>query len=138
MSLSKKTVLRDYYPSGSIRLESELNRRGVPDGACRVYFENGVLKELSTRKDGKLWGEFAQWSEDGKLLGSFVLLDGNGTHKHWYPDGRLGIETEYKEGLTHGLRRMFDAESGKCVRTEYYWKGKKVSKKKFDELNGTS
>src|SRR5205085_4188378 len=74
----KKQVLRDYYPSGALRLESELNSDGAPDGCCREYFENGQLKVEHFSKCGRFHGRSRQWSEDGRLLGEFVCEHGSG------------------------------------------------------------
>jgi uncharacterized protein len=126
---TNRTTLRDYYPSGKLRLESEINRQGVPDGTCREYFENGQLKALSSRSDGVLDGPFQQWREDGKLLGEFKFNAGNGTYRHWHDNGTIGLETEYRDGIQHGSSKVYDPDSGKCVLTQYFLKGKKVSKK---------
>ena len=40
---------------------------GLPDGTCRKWYPNGVLKEYAEYKRGALNGEFSSFFPDGRL-----------------------------------------------------------------------
>jgi antitoxin component YwqK of YwqJK toxin-antitoxin module len=80
-----------------------------------------------------LHGHFAQWNDEGKLLGEFEMVQGSGIFRHWFPDGALGTETTYSDGLPHGESKVLDPDTGIIVLRQFYWKGRKVSKQTFVE-----
>jgi len=130
----QKKIIRVYYPSGALRVESEINRLGTPDGVCREYFESGKLKSEQSRVNGFFHGRFRQWKEDGTLLGEFYCDHGTGCIREWYDTGQIKWEKAYVEGRSHGPEKLYDM-TGKCCMTNYFYDNKKVSKKKYLELS---
>jgi antitoxin component YwqK of YwqJK toxin-antitoxin module len=129
-------IIRNFYASGKLSSESEMDSRGVPDGFYREYFENGHLKSEVFSASGRRNGKCRQWREDGSLLGESLLVNGTGTYIVWYESGEKKFEMELVDGLFHGTRKLFDL-NGKCVLTEYFVRGRKATKRKLLESRET-
>ena len=74
----------------------------IKHGLYKQYYENGSLEYMSTYKNGKLDGEYKEWSEKGILV------------EHSY----------YKDSLLHGEYNLYYA-SGKLFREGVYINGKR-------------
>lgn len=85
--------------------------RGNLNGTCSDGKLNGVW--TSKQPDGShLRGEFAMgvavgtWTQqaaNGDLLGSFVMDDGTGTLRSWWPNGQIRFESLFRDGKPSGI-----------------------------------
>lgn len=133
-----------YYPDGSVRLQQEYHR-GLPDGLTEEYDENGVrivcgryvegLEEgewvymrgeertEGRYKDGQrsgLWKSY--WHEKGNALsfrGHFIDGLPNGTHYHYWDNGKLREEARYSMGRRVGRWTKYDESGEILVRVQY-------------------
>lgn len=133
-----------YYPDGSVRLQQDFHR-GLPDGLTEEYDENGVriacghyvegLEEgewtyvrgeertEGRYKDGQrsgLWKSY--WHEKGNALsfrGHFIDGLPNGTHYHYWDNGKLREEAHYSMGRRIGHWTKYDENGEILVRVQY-------------------
>ncbi len=75
-----------YYQDGTLSSEGYMNN-GKPNGYWKSYYPNGVLRSEGNRKD--------------------FLLDS--LWKFYNTEGELASEITYKEGLKHGINRVYEA-----------------------------
>jgi antitoxin component YwqK of YwqJK toxin-antitoxin module len=104
----------EYYESGSIHIDAEVDAKGVRNGVFKEYYEDGTIKAEGTYKDGKL----------------------DGTYKEYYQGGVLSIEAEYKADSIFGIFTSYYSNKNKMKEvvytpgtqtgkvTEYYENGK--------------
>lgn len=59
-------VLREFYPGGALRSESE-TRRGMRNGRHREYYENGSLRVRGRYSDNQPRGTWKYYTEDGRF-----------------------------------------------------------------------
>ena len=58
----------------------------------------------------------------------------HGLYKHWYRNGQLRFEWNYKDGELHGFRSCW-CEDGQLLYEYYYWKGERFeSKNEYDNF----
>lgn len=132
----------------------------IPDGAVKVYWDNGTVWLDENYIDGKLCGLKKTYFYNGKLAEEENYKDGkqDGYYKrYYYPGGSLLEEGKRKEGKYDGLQTSyyrdgkveheiyFDFEkysidysryyhkNGKIKSIETYKNNKKISLKIFDE-----
>jgi len=76
---------------------------GKLSGVEKTYYPSGKIYQTFVYADGKLWGEYMEYSEDGKLQlrGHFV---NDQQHGLWI-DKLSGCTGRYKNGLKHGRWR---------------------------------
>jgi len=128
----KAQVKRTYYPNQQLRWEGYFER-GRPVGSNREWNEKGVLiRECFFDDHGLQHGPARQWAKDGKLLGEYHMDHGTGVIKQWSETGALTGEITVIRGQFCGRLRCL-LESGKTLAQEFYIRGKKVTKKKYDE-----
>lgn len=75
---------------------------GEQHGAWRTWHDNGQLARLEHYRHGLHHGVFAQWDDQGRLLGLFVLVDGNGPWRHWADNGVVLTEGQLRRGKPVG------------------------------------
>ncbi len=123
-----------------------------------LYYPNGDPKEIIPYKNNKIHGtlkkflvngipdSFEEWDKgvqqgvatlfrDGVLFSTLPYVSGkkNGTEKIHRTDGQIVAEITWKNDLKHGPSVTFIEN---VERTEWYHKGKKVSKSDFERLAG--
>ncbi len=155
---NEKVGYRMWDEDGHLEFEYAM-RSGVKHGHEYRFHPNGQLLEKETYHDGTLHGVGRQWSEDGRLLVSWKLVNGTGldlwcdtatgrlAEEHYWPkDGELGyfrqwnsnertIWQEYYYVLSkgyHGVWREWNARGR--MRTgfpRYYINDQKVTKSQY-------
>ncbi len=75
-----------YYQDGTLSSEGYMNN-GKTTGYWKSYYHNGMLRSEGNRKD--------------------FLLDS--LWKFYNTEGELASEITYKEGLKHGINRVYEA-----------------------------
>ena len=105
----------------------------LPDGLMEEFYPNGQIKKLVNFSNGKLNGEFFEFSESGEVLlsGQYIedfkegdwnsyYRDGSkkseyfylknllqGTTKNYFPNGNLAETIPFLEGKLHGTYQAF-------------------------------
>src|SRR5438034_8735009 len=87
-----------YHPNGQLKNEQP-TVGGRPHGIARSWYPNGQLQSETPFRDGLAHGIWKHWAQDGRLLGTFEMVDGTGTFRTWYDDGRLRTEVSAVRGL---------------------------------------
>jgi antitoxin component YwqK of YwqJK toxin-antitoxin module len=80
-------------------------------GKQTSYFENGQLESTEEYRDGKEIGNHKYYHENGQLKRS-LSYDNNGkvvdgTYRSYYVNGDLKYESNFKNGVLHGLRTWY-------------------------------
>lgn len=91
----------DQYPEVTAKVSSYTG--GKQSGNEKTFYPSGQVYQTFVYADGKLWGEYRQYSEDGKLLvrGNFI---NDQQHGLWI-DHISGCTGRYKNGKKHGRWR---------------------------------
>jgi hypothetical protein len=109
----RKTIEKEYYPSGKIKSKVELVN-GVREGFSFTYFENGEIKSVQ------------QWENGLK----------HGIGKHFYENGNQELVVEWKNGKVHGSYKEF-YKSGKLLSEGFFINNHEVGTSKFYYKNGS-
>ena len=72
-----------------------------------------------------------QWTEDGKLLGSFKIKYGTGIHRHWHDNGQLQSEVSTVDGAMTGRHRSW-LPDGTLVFEQYYLNNVAVDRHEYE------
>jgi hypothetical protein len=102
----RTVVRRTYYRPGIVVQE----HRYVGDqlhGPQREFYRNGQLAEERIYRHGLAHGLCRQWNADGKLLGSFQMVNGTGLQKSWHDNGQLNMEFSTVAGKFCGHGRTW-------------------------------
>lgn len=123
-----------YYANGAPK-EIDPYKNGVVDGFRKTYYEGGEPKTIETWVDGKQEGI------------TTVFLNGEKSQEIPYRNGlKNGIGKVYRDGavVVQEITWKDDQMSGPCrtyiedrVATEWYMRGKKVSKAYYDSFHFT-
>ena len=105
---------------------------GRPHGVGRSWYPSGQLQSETPFRDGVAHGIWKHWADDGRLLGTFEMVDGSGTFHTWYDDGRPRTEVSAVRGLPTGRIRHWD-EAGE-ITDGFMFKGRKISRKRYENL----
>lgn len=122
-----------FYPSGSLEAITyyKMNKR---NGECQLFAATGVPLAIEEWVNDKLHGK------------STYFVNGNKQTEVYFLNGsKNGLETQFIDGIAvekeilwnnnrkHGPTKFFVAEG--LAKTEWYYNGKLVSKKRFDDLH---
>jgi antitoxin component YwqK of YwqJK toxin-antitoxin module len=122
-----------------------------------TFHPNGQIKSTMSFQNYKLHGDQTNYTPEGHVLMTMTWKDGNLDGMHTiYKNGNKIAEIPYVDGLKHGIERHFD-DYGKLssethweqdkkhgsdriykdnnTEIKWYYKGKEVSTKKFDEFS---
>jgi hypothetical protein len=154
----EKVGYREWFDDGQLDFEYAL-REGIKHGPEYHFCANGQLLEKETYRHGRLHGTGKQWSESGRLLVSWRLVNGRGldlwcdtctetlAEEHYWPrEGERGysrawnddektVWQEYFYALSkgyHGIWREWNAR-GRLRRSfpRYYVNDRKVTKRQY-------
>jgi hypothetical protein len=154
----EKVGFRQWDEEGQLEFECAM-RGGVRHGHEYRFYPNGGLLEKTTYREGRMHGSGRQWSEDGRLLVTWELVDGTGldlwcdtltgtlAEEHYWPrEGELGYERQwnrdektiwqeyfYRLGKGyHGVWRQWNA-SGRPRRgfPRYHVNDRQVTKRQY-------
>ena len=105
----EKVGYREWNENGWLEFEYGM-KNGKKHGReyCFHGFENGQPYEVTPYRNGRIHGTGKQWSDDGKVVISYKLINGTGldlwcghtndtlSEEHYYPkDGELGYHREW-------------------------------------------
>jgi len=89
----------------------------------KLYYKNGKLKQEKHEKDGKEFGLYTSYKDDGTLVTSIEYTDGryDGKHQLFFDDGHLRTFTVYSNGKKNGTYEKYysDAAHPIEVRGQY-------------------
>lgn len=125
-------IRKEYYPSGALRAEIEMEA-GRLHGLRKFYYESGLIESEFFFWNGLMDGICKWYSENGDFTGEFTMKRGTGVVKKWNQQGALESEGQFVGGELFGEVNLFNVQ-GKKLSTSYWAKGKKMSKKKYDDL----
>jgi antitoxin component YwqK of YwqJK toxin-antitoxin module len=93
----EKSVMRSYYPSGSLKTEA-------------------------VTKDAVLNGRAVMMGEAGHKLSEAEYRGGvlNGKSIAYYPDGKIKAQATYQDGALHGLSQSFHANGTKASEANFH------------------
>jgi len=98
-----------------------------PHGLSWTFFENGRLREAKPYVEGKLHGEERRLRDDGRVLHRLFWDAGtrNGSETHYGLSGRRVRLRTWKQGVLHGIARLWDDATGRLLEHLRYVDGKK-------------
>lgn len=129
LQLPEEGMHRETFPDGTPSAEYTI-KNGQHHGLYRSWHPNGALAEERRYKDGRLHGLAKQWNAKGVLLGTCKFRYGTGLLLEWYDNCQIRVEWPYFRGQLTGRMRMW-GEDGMFYLQEYYFEGRKVSKKGY-------
>lgn len=99
---------------------------GCSDENRKIYYSNGVLKEIVSIKDGKMNGEYKSYYPSGELRskGYFENDFPTGTHLSYFKNGSLKYEQNYHLGILNGKEVRYTMD-GHPTEIAYRKEGKK-------------
>ena len=123
--------LQQRDPSGMITMYEATFENGLLQGEIRRYFENGKLAFQGMYKQGKPIGCHTSWhpAVDSKAEPQVAMMANfnevgvkDGTQRLFHPNGQLGREVTFKNGLMHGERKDWNP-AGKLIRSASFKDG---------------
>jgi hypothetical protein len=115
-----KVGYREWDEDGRLEFECT-HRNGVKHGHEYCFHANGQLLEKETYRKGYPHGTGKQWSEDGRLLVTWKLVNGTGLDL-WCDLQTEGLAEEHywpREGEL-GYKRLWNGDE-QTVRQEYFY-----------------
>jgi hypothetical protein len=129
-----KKSLKEYYPSGELKYEFEIDSDSIPHGKFRSYSEDGTLlaelvydhgkrngkhilyypsktiKEIYHYSHGVLKDSIVEYYESGKIKKVLQTKDGkiNGSRKEFYENGSISFISNNIDSIIHGESISFD------------------------------
>jgi len=150
--LGKQLVFETRY------LANSRTRTSSKHGFERTWHPNGLIQSELLYDQGLLNGACKQWSDNGKLLGTYEMKLGKGTRKEWSDDGNLLRETplvnnkedgrqitysrggqmleemHYKAGEFHGINRRWRSDGSLFPGYPlYFLDGKEVTREQYED-----
>ena len=106
-------ISKSYWPNGNLRESAHywpnagdfLGSGSYKDGLTQEWYENGNLKFEGNWKLNQLDGMHTWYSDDGRVLDSWLYVDGNpvdGKRISYWPNGKVKAEINYKSGMLNG------------------------------------
>jgi antitoxin component YwqK of YwqJK toxin-antitoxin module len=116
----EKVGYREWFEDGQLSFEYAM-RGGVQHGPEYRFYPNGQLEEKETYRDGRFHGTGMQWSEDGRLLVTWKLVNGAGLDL-WCDcsTGTLAEEHYWPEEEELGYKREWNPDE-KTIWQEYFY-----------------
>lgn len=108
-----------YHKNGKIESEMEY-KYGEKNGVNKRYDETGSLVVMFRYEDG-LPMAYTYEDKNGKLVPEIPLVQGNGTIKAFFANGRPSLICEYVEGEQHGPYTLYHSTGKPALEnTEHY------------------
>lgn len=119
---NKKTgIWNIYFPTG--KLQCSINYiLGKPNGAAKLYHENGNLAEVGTWVNDKWVGEYKLYYPSGTMAYSWNFDETGkrtGVQKYFYENGKPMYEGEWKQGKNSSNLTIFDDKGAKIGERVY-------------------
>lgn len=131
MKTNEPRIERVLYDSGRVFQEVPYIGDQIA-GTFREYHENGILALESPMVNGMRHGICKQWSEEGKLLGSYEMNAGTGISKRWHSNGRLKFEAYLINEIFNGRIRLW-TESGELKEEIFQIANRRVSREEYEK-----
>ncbi|OGN65912.1 MAG: hypothetical protein A2888_01005, partial [Chlamydiae bacterium RIFCSPLOWO2_01_FULL_28_7] len=121
-----------FHPNGQIKSKTSYNSFML-EGEQTVYGEDGKLIMKTNWKDGNLDGSKSTFV-NGNKISEIPYSNGmkNGIERHWDTNGRLLEEIHWINDKRHGSHRVYKEND---TEIKWFYKGKAVSLKRFDEFS---
>lgn len=84
--------------NGSI-YETSHYKNGLKHGESAVWYINGQKKEQWEFLEGKVTGTYTCWEPNGKIFHQTSFINGSGTVKQRYQEGKWTKTTKFKDGF---------------------------------------
>jgi antitoxin component YwqK of YwqJK toxin-antitoxin module len=121
---------RFWDDDGYLSLERPCNKDGLTHGVEYSWYFDGVLTSAAPWVNGKPHGVAKQWSQSGKLVGSYKMTHGTGIDLFWNAicgvdaAGYYLSEVHYmQDGQFHGYTWRFNDDRASVWWEEHYVRG---------------
>lgn len=116
-------LVREYYPSGRIKLEKTFSGNRE-DGPYRAFYSNGKPEYDGVFKNGHYDGVCREYYESGQVASVMMYHEGqlDGSWIDYFPSGAVKAERHFKQGKWHGVSTIFD-EDGNTIESMNYAAG---------------
>jgi uncharacterized protein len=120
---------RTYYSNGQLIVAELYENKKLKDGVYKVYYRNGKLKKIVTKKDNTDNGPFSFYYDNGQLNDTCNYVNGKieGQYLSYYESGKLQSKHNYKNGKVDGESEKYN-EDGKLIEKDV-WKNSKTTEK---------
>jgi hypothetical protein len=126
----RATIQQTFYRNGQLR-ESVPVRNGHRHGVIRVWHKNGKPRLRRTlRRRFACTASAVKWSEAGRLLGKYRMVQGTGLQRAWHDNGKPQMELSTVRGEFCGRSRSWLSD-GTHLSDDIYLRGKLVSADKY-------
>jgi hypothetical protein len=126
--LNGKVVgIRHFHETGELEFECPL-KNGLTHGIAYRSDIPGMLLSAEPYSNGLPHGRARQWSEDGKLIGSYIMRRGTGIDLWWCESFENGLpylaEARYlKGGTRHGFEWWLNEDRKSAWRESHFRNG---------------
>lgn len=103
---TEELVAREVFEDGA-RVRRDLFKDGKLHGIQRQWHPNGVLASAEPYRDGWPDGRSQHWDPQGRLVGSYVIQNGAGLRKIYWPNGRVAEQVRFDNGVRDGEEFSF-------------------------------
>jgi antitoxin component YwqK of YwqJK toxin-antitoxin module len=109
------------YESGKLQFETNFIN-GVVEGLSKNWHDDGSVKGLTIRKNGKKEGMKFEWHPNGKIKEEMEYRNDllNGKHKMWYDNEKLEYECSFKDGKKEGIQKRWSSTGIAYDEQEYH------------------
>lgn len=94
---------------------------GKPHGKWLTFYPNGNLKSIESWKNGKLFGKYILYQENGTKIFETTYLNGkdNGNYFLFHPNGQIQVQGRFKNGIPKGVWKYYNSK-GKLIGKAIY------------------
>ena len=110
------------------RVKLELYKHKLLHGVQKEWYDDGKPKSIAPWKKYIMHGTFKHWDKNGKLIGWYKIINGQGIRRLYHSNGRPFREIPFRFNREHGAIRTI-YENGQ-IRT--------ISQKRYHEFFGMS
>jgi len=120
-----KNKIVEYYQNGNKKIEYHLDENGT--GEVYKYYENGIIKSKSIKKNNKLNGEFTYFYPNGKLKFKRNYVHGveNGQYVKYFLNNSIKFKFDVQNGKIDGQWVHYDSLTGIVELIENYKEDKR-------------
>ena len=121
-----------FYPGGDTLSVTPM-KKGAVHGAVSSYFQNNLLKEVTTFDNGTQNGPFKKFDKEGVLVIEGQLKNGKkeGVWTTWYDEVQMEEQCTYQNDFAEGKWTYWYID-GNVKREEVYKLGKLIEGKDFN------
>ena len=137
-------LAKDYFEDGYLHKKETFYPTGEPesisffrmnkkDGERRVFSEGGEPLAVEEWIGGQLHGKAAYYKNGNKQVEVYFINDArNGLETHFIDGDRVEQEISWNNDRRHGPTKFYVNDA--VAKTEWYYNGKLVPKKRYDDL----